>query len=202
MQARFCLGILPQQQPRPRQRIGHRLKPGKKQRQNLVADLLRIQLEAIASAWSSRAATSMESRSPWRSRFASARRARIMPSTTSSRRFFAARNRPHLRQRRIQQKLRPRQRDQKIVEIHDDVHLVVDLMNLRRHFGIEKSACRDLQGQPHHFGGNIQFCSGLPFARKACGKFHDLRGVALDTAPVKGRCGNASSPVVRFLRPR
>ncbi len=71
-------------------------------------------------------------------------------------------------------------------------------MNLGRHFRIKKSACRNLQCEPHHFGGNIQFCSGVPLRPKGVGDFYDLRGVALDTAPVKGGSGNAPSPVVRF----
>ena len=49
MQSRLRLRILSQQHPRPGQGIGYRLKPGEKQRQNLIANLLRIQVVPVTS---------------------------------------------------------------------------------------------------------------------------------------------------------
>ncbi len=110
MKPSFGLGILPQQQPGPRQRIGHRLKPGKEQRQNLVADLLTIQLVPIASRLvvprrqQHREQVSTAAPGPLSDRRASDHAVHnfIQPLLGRSKP-------PHLRQRRIEQKLSPRQ---------------------------------------------------------------------------------------------
>jgi len=51
----------------------------------------------------------------------------------------------HLRQRRIEQEFGARHGDEIVIEIHDHVDLVVDDVDLGRNFGVEESACGNLE---------------------------------------------------------
>ena len=57
---------------------------------------------------------------------------------------------PHLRQRPIEQQFGSRQGDEEVVQVHDDVDLVVDVVDLWRNLHIEERASDYLQSEPHH----------------------------------------------------
>ncbi len=87
-------------------------------------------------------------------------------------------------------------RHQVVVEVHDDVHLVVDDVNLRRDLGIEERSRSDLQSQPHHFRGNVERLAGLPLRAEGVGTLDDLTRIALDALAMKGGRGDAASALV------
>ncbi len=94
-------------------------------------------------------------------------------------------------QRRIEICLGQRQRDEVVVEVHDDVDLVIDREHVAGHFGVEERARDDLEGELHHFRADIDGLAGVPACATQGSTFgHDI-GISGDALAMKRRSGDA-----------
>ncbi len=65
-------------------------------------------------------------------------------------------------QRRMKIGLREWQRDEVVVEVHDDVDLMIDLEDVAGDVGIEKRAGDDFEGELHHLCADVDGLTGMP----------------------------------------
>ena len=94
-------------------------------------------------------------------------------------------------QRRMKIGLGERQRDEVVVEVHDDVDLVIDLEDVAGDVGVEEGAGDDLEGELHHLRADVDGLAGVPACAAQRGALgHDI-GIGGDALAMEGRRGDA-----------